>query len=78
MLEHIQSTTTSVVFSERRKSVNTLEHVNTRDHLSTPLASQGIQDSHSAQMLKYDRNSLRIQSVDSTRQALQKILTEKN
>ena len=46
----IQSTTKSVAFSEGRKRVNTL------DHLSTTLTYQVIQDSRSAQMLKYDQN----------------------
>ena len=62
-----------VLLFQKAEKVSTLLNMNnTRDHLSTPLASQGIQDSHSAQMLKYDQNSLRVQSVDSTRQALKK------
>ena len=72
MMLNIQSTTKSVAFSKGRKSVNTLEHVNTLDHSSTPLPFQGVQDSRSTQMLKYDQDSLRIQSVDSTHRALQK------
>ena len=58
-----------VAFSEGPKRVNTFEHENRFDFLSTHLAARGIQYSGSAQMKKYDPNYLKLLSVDSARPA---------